>query len=207
MPFIIAIVFVSASCKKQQQDKSQTISSNSALVRDAMAYFSILAAKKVEPAKGSAVQKKVYQKTRSWQMVNRFSQINQTIDWKSGFQQQLDGNTYLFVPVKEDIRLPSNNAYEFFRFLVFFRPASTGITVSVIEVLGDKGYSFNSPIGQIAMQALKNQLGGKSDNVGSSNASVFFYDSAYKQTAAFRLNNGSWSAARISFRSDLAIRQ
>ena len=202
-----AFAFSTVSCKKQQQTNVPPALPMSSLSKDASAYFTTLASMKGDAVKPAAGLKKNYMPIKAQQTSNRFAQIAQKVDWKNGFEQQLAGATYLFVPVKENLQVASNGAYQFFRYLVFSEPGSTGITAAVVEVLGDKGYVFPSNTAQIAVQAIQNKIGGASAEIGSVNAFVLFYDSGYKQTASFKLNNGAWSPARISFRSDRAIRQ
>jgi len=206
LQLVMAGFLLSTSCNKQQQGDSQIASPDSSLSESAKSYLAVLAVKKDDLAAPVSGKKKLPSKTIKVQQVNRFSQISKTTEWKNAFEIQEKGITYLFVPVKEDIKPFTNKDFEFFRYLIFSRAGASAVSLSVIEVLGDKKYSFESDNRQIAITAFKNKTEGNTGNIGNTNAAVIFYNNDYKPTASFKLNNGAWSTARITFRSDLGIR-
>lgn len=208
--WLVAASFLPGSCNKPSQAVNENVSSSpnasKSLRESAGTYFATIATKKVDSVATPKGNKK-YVRVIKQQPVNRFAQISKTINWQDAFEEQVQGATYLFVPVKENIKPFANRDFEFFRYLVFSKDKQAAVTVSVIEVLSDKGYSFELPGRQIAVAAFKNKMETKTGIIGSVNASVLFFDNAYKQTSVFKLSNGAWGEGNIRFRSDLSIRQ
>ncbi|MES2329773.1 MAG: hypothetical protein V4539_09240 [Bacteroidota bacterium] len=210
--FAIALLFflICTSCNKQQleqTEKAAALEKSKPLIESAKAYVVTLTTNNTATIKVNSVQKKPHTpKTITVAPASQFSHINKKIDWNNAEPVHIGNTDYIFVPIQENIKPFNNQQFEFFRYLVFSKTSSGDVALSVIEVLGDKGYSFTDQSDKIAIEACKNKFANEASAIGSVNASVFFYDKDYKQTASYKLTNGSWEAARISFRSDLDIK-
>jgi len=205
---LVAASFLPASCNKPSsqavtENVAPTANPSQSLRESASTYFIGLTTPKADSVTVAPKGNKKYLQIINHKPVNKFADISKTINWQNAFEEQISGATYLFVPVKENIKPFANKSYEFFRYLIFSKDKQAQSTVSVIEVLSDKDAAFALPLRQIAVTAYKNRMESKADNIGSENASVVFFDNSYKQTDVFKLTNGVWSKGSTWFPNDL----
>ena len=190
-------------CSKMNTRENTTLA-ESELSETARNYMSGLADKEKEmTTQPSAEQPVKGIKNR----VTPFTKMNALMMWDKATAQQQGDLNYVLVPLKEALKPFANKGYEFFRNVIFYKDKDGKSNMTIVEVLSKKDESLGNDLQQIAITAFENKYFSKSQPIGALNASVFFFNEAYKQVASFQLQNGQWAPVRMSFRSDLDITQ
>lgn len=191
-----------ASCKKEPliQDDLPKVQVSSANISNAKLFLENSIQKNIISS-SSQNKKREFTLLKSTQLG---SLIN-IIDWDNSFFVQLDGINFLVSEIKESIKIFNDKGYQFMRFLVLRQEENHYTDMTVLEILGDKNYTFKQSGKMLADAMLKNYFKKLSDSISDVSASVMFFDKNYLIQKSFVLTNGVWSAKRVHFRSDLQI--
>lgn len=208
---LIMIVIGTASvlfiaCKKQaisDAEKVTQLSSKDPAIKDAHSFFlNTIVKNEIE---GATRQVKTLSTKSNNPPPLRMGKIANLLEWDKSVETKILDSKYLFVPFNENIKPYKNKDFEFFRYLIFNKAADGKISLSVIEVLSDKGASIGQEKQALAIAALTNKLTNGAKEIDNINASVIFYNQDYNRETSFKLKDGAWSTFRISFRSDMEI--
>jgi hypothetical protein len=210
LPGTVCTILLINACNKMNTEEDTAFNGNKSLVQTAKSYYSSLANNEhvisADPST-KAASTTVKQTKSIKNRVTPLSKMSSVINWDKATTQQRDDLNYTIIPLKESITPFKNKSYEFFRDVIFYKDKTGKANMTIIEVLSKKGESLGNDLQNIAITAFENKYFSSSQSIDAINAFVFFFDENYAQTASFQFQNGTWTPARASFRSDLDITQ
>jgi len=199
---LLLAIFATNACKKQNAKESIAAKANDAtLVQIAKNYFDDLIKK--EKTGTQAPSNRLTQQMAPG--AKRILKMEPLLLWNKAIEHSEGELNYVIIPLDENIKPFKNKSFEFFRNVIFYQEKNGKGNMLILEVLGKKDELLGNNLQQISITAFENKYFSRAKAIYSLNASVIFYDANYARETSFQIQNGEWSSARISFRSDLEI--
>lgn len=210
LPGTMCTILLINACNKSHTGEDSALNGNKSLAQTAKSYFSNLANNEQEISAQPSLKTTSTTARQTKSIKNRvtpLSKMSSIINWDKATTLQRNDLNYTIIPLKESITPFKNKSYEFFRDVIFYKDNTGKTNMTIIEVLSKKGESLGNDLQNIAITAFENKYFSRSQSIEAINAFVFFFDENYAQSASFQFQNGTWTPARASFRSDLDITQ
>lgn len=205
LSIILSVFLLINGCKKKNTQEEMTLKGNDiSLIQSAKNYFTDL----VNKEKESPIQSSATEQTKNTHPQSaRLLKISPYVLWDNATKQNRDGLEYAIIPLKENIKPFKNKSFEFFRNIIFYQDKIKKANMIILEVLSKKDESLGDNLQKIAITSFENKYFSQTQGIDALNASIIFYNEKYLRDTSFQIQNGKWVPARISFRSDLDIKQ